>query len=152
MAGNMIFAKRIKELRQQDERGFSQEDIAAKFKYSKQTVSQWENKGKVPRHAVLLELAELFETTTDYLLGYSNERYTQPSSHNDLVKMANEIHQLGAMPRYHEVVKIFNNMSAHEREKRMQEAWDMVSKIESLPANHREAVRIVIDLLAPTQK
>jgi DNA-binding transcriptional regulator YiaG len=45
--GNMIFAKRIKQLR--EENGDSQESLSVIFNYSKQAISNWEVSGKVPR-------------------------------------------------------------------------------------------------------
>lgn len=64
---NMIFASRVRELR--DEKGMTQESLAAVFDYTKQAVQQWENGGKIPRNEVLIKLAEYFNVTTDYLLG-----------------------------------------------------------------------------------
>ena len=66
-SGNMVFAKRIKKLRELKKE--SQEDIAKLAGYKKQAVSHWEIKGKVPRARVLRLLAEHFATSSDYLLG-----------------------------------------------------------------------------------
>lgn len=66
-SGNMVFAKRIKKLREMKKE--SQEDIAKLAGYKKQAVSHWEIKGKVPRARVLRLLAEHFATSSDYLLG-----------------------------------------------------------------------------------
>lgn len=69
--GNMIFAKRIKQLR--EGKGDSQESLAAIFNYSKQAVFNWEINGKIPRDKVLMKLAERYETSSDYLLGYTDD-------------------------------------------------------------------------------
>jgi transcriptional regulator with XRE-family HTH domain len=71
MNGNMIFAKRIKQLRA--EKGDSQESLAAIFNYSKQAVSNWEVSGKIPRHKVLEKLAERYNASIDYLLGFTDD-------------------------------------------------------------------------------
>ena len=76
MKGNKVFAKRIKEFR--ESKGISQEDLATMFGYKKQAVSHWENNGKVPRGTVLERLAELFNTSSDYLLGITDD----PISYN----------------------------------------------------------------------
>lgn len=68
--GNMVFAKRIKKLREMKKE--SQEEIAKLAGYKKQAVSHWEIKGKVPRAKVLRVLAEHFATSSDYLLGIDN--------------------------------------------------------------------------------
>ncbi|MBU2702269.1 transcriptional regulator with XRE-family HTH domain [Sporomusaceae bacterium BoRhaA] len=71
MNGNMIFAKRIKQLR--EEKGDSQESLAAIFNYSKQAVSNWEVSGKIPRHKVLEKLAERYNISIDYLIGFTDD-------------------------------------------------------------------------------
>jgi len=77
--GNMIFAKRIKQLR--EENGDSQESLAVIFNYSKQAISNWEVSGKVPRSKVLEKLAERYETTSDYLLGFTDDPHSiRPSN------------------------------------------------------------------------
>lgn len=72
MEGNMIFAKRIKKLR--ETRGESQEDLAKLVGYKKQAISHWEINGKIPRTRALEIIAKHYETTSDYLLGINSER------------------------------------------------------------------------------
>lgn len=74
MEGNMIFAKRIRKLR--ENRGESQEDLAKLVGYKKQAISHWENNGKVPRTRALEIIAKHYETTSDYLLGINSEHKT----------------------------------------------------------------------------
>ena len=91
MNGNMFFAKRIKELREL--KGDSQEDLANLFGYKKQAVSHWENNGKVPRGKVLEKLAERYQTSSDYLLGITDnpERVsTEPQKPKDLEKFLDQ--------------------------------------------------------------
>lgn len=71
VSGNMIFAKRIKRLR--EEHGESQEDLAKIVGYKKQAVSHWETNGKVPRGKVLSILAQHYNTSSDFLLGMDND-------------------------------------------------------------------------------
>lgn len=73
--GNKTFAERIKSYREKS--GISQEELASKYGYTKQTVSSWENNGQIPRDSVLRNLASFFETSTDYLLGLTDD----PSPH-----------------------------------------------------------------------
>jgi len=93
--GNMIFAKRVKSFR--EETCVSQEDLASNYGYTKQTVSSWENNGQIPRDPVLKSLATLFNTSTDYLLGFTddprstNAKTQQPK---DLLKLLDQEQQL----------------------------------------------------------
>lgn len=73
----MIMADKIIILRKKN--GWSQEELAEKMGVSRQSVSKWEGAQSVPDLKKILQLAELFGVTTDYLLKDSieNEEYTQ---------------------------------------------------------------------------
>ena len=60
------FGTRLKDLR--IEYGLTQEEVADKICVTKQAVSKWENGLSLPDVAALGSLAELFDTTVDYLL------------------------------------------------------------------------------------
>lgn len=59
--------ERIKELR--FVKGISQVDLAKRLNVSKQSVSNWENDNIQPSIEVLIKLADIFNVSTDYLLG-----------------------------------------------------------------------------------
>ncbi|MBE5748939.1 MAG: helix-turn-helix transcriptional regulator [Clostridiales bacterium] len=62
-----VLGLRIAQLRK--ENGLTQKQLADKLKVDNTTISSWElGKNDVPT-AILVELAKLFDTTTDYLLG-----------------------------------------------------------------------------------
>ncbi len=61
------FAKRIKELRQ--ENNLTQRELADYFGFDRSTVSDWETRGREPAFDLLIELANYFGVTIDYLLG-----------------------------------------------------------------------------------
>lgn len=65
--GNLIFSKRIKELR--GNKGLSMDQLASELGITKSRVNMWENNGTIPRGEVLIQLARFFHVTTDYLLG-----------------------------------------------------------------------------------
>ncbi len=50
------------------DKGWSQEELAAKINVSRQSVSKWESGTAIPDLSRILEIAEIFEVTTDYLL------------------------------------------------------------------------------------
>ncbi len=62
----MILADKITEERKKN--GWSQEELAAKLGVSRQAVSKWESAGSIPDLQKVIQLATLFDVTTDYLL------------------------------------------------------------------------------------
>lgn len=66
----MIFPKRLKELRQK--KGLTQQEIADLLHVNRVTYTNWEKGNREPNFEKLFLLAEYLETTTDYLLGKSD--------------------------------------------------------------------------------
>lgn len=62
-----MLGARIKELRK--EFGLSQVALADQMEVTKQTISNWENENIQPSIDMLVGLANIFNVTTDYLLG-----------------------------------------------------------------------------------
>ena len=62
----MILADKIVENRKKN--GWSQEELADKLGVSRQSVSKWESAQAIPDMKKILQLAEVFNVTTDYLL------------------------------------------------------------------------------------
>ncbi|HHW94879.1 MAG TPA: helix-turn-helix transcriptional regulator [Mogibacterium sp.] len=62
----MILADKIIEERKKN--GWSQEELADKLGVSRQAVSKWESAGSIPDLQRIIQLSELFEVSTDYLL------------------------------------------------------------------------------------
>ena len=69
----MILADKIIENRKKN--GWSQEELADKLGVSRQSVSKWEGAQAVPDMKKILQLAELFNVSTDYLLRDDIEIY-----------------------------------------------------------------------------
>lgn len=65
---------RIKELRKK--MGMRQKDLAAKLKIAQNTISTWENGLYEPDNQAVIKLAEIFDVTTDYILG--RDSYVAP--------------------------------------------------------------------------
>lgn len=66
MRENMILADKIMEERKKN--GWSQEELADKLSVSRQAVSKWESAQSVPDLQRVIQLAEIFNVSTDYLL------------------------------------------------------------------------------------
>lgn len=62
----MILAEKIIRLRKQF--GWSQEDLAEKLDISRQSVSKWESASSIPDLNRIIQLADIFGVTTDYLI------------------------------------------------------------------------------------
>lgn len=75
MRGNMrSFGEILTSLR--EERGIYQKELAAILKVSVGTVSNYENNIHFPDQEALLQLADYFGVTVDYLLGRTSYRYS----------------------------------------------------------------------------
>ena len=75
MRGNMrSFGEILTSLR--EERGIYQKELAAILKVSVGTVSNYENNIHFPDQDALLQLADYFGVTVDYLLGRTSFRYS----------------------------------------------------------------------------
>ena len=70
--GNIIFSRRLKELREKS--NLSMEQLAKILNVTKSRINMWENNGTVPRSEVLIKLAKYFGVSTDYLLGNNDSR------------------------------------------------------------------------------
>ena len=64
-------------------RGLNQVEFAKILCVTKQCVSNWENDNVVPSIDMLCKIADLFEVSTDYLLGRSERRVVEVSSLTD---------------------------------------------------------------------
>lgn len=65
--GNQVFSKRIKDLR--EAKRLSMDQLAKELNITKSRVNMWENNGTIPRGDLLIQLAQYFNVSTDYLLG-----------------------------------------------------------------------------------
>ncbi len=63
---NMILADKI--INERKKNGWSQEELADKLSVSRQSVSKWEGAQSIPDISKILQMAELFGVSTDYLL------------------------------------------------------------------------------------
>lgn len=68
---------RLRDLRL--EKGLLQKDIAGLLGVDRTTYSKYESEASEPNWDTLIELAKIFEVSTDYLLGVTNRRGTPPT-------------------------------------------------------------------------
>ena len=67
-----IFSKRLKSLRK--ENGITQEKLAKILNYSRSTVTKYESGHRIPSKNFLIDIADYFEVSIDYLLDRTNIR------------------------------------------------------------------------------
>lgn len=67
------FAKRLEELR--NESGLTKEALSKKLNLAKSTYGTYENDKYFPDPKTIRDIAEFYHTTSDYLLGLTDERY-----------------------------------------------------------------------------
>lgn len=65
-----LVGHRIKSFRHSS--GLSQEELAKDLKITISALSQYETGKRLPRYGILMNIADYFHTTTDYLLGRTN--------------------------------------------------------------------------------
>ena len=71
---NIMLGKRLKQLR--NEYNITQQELADKLGINRATIAGYETKGVEPGHEILINIANFFNCSIDFLLGNSNERCT----------------------------------------------------------------------------
>lgn len=68
----MKFSERLTQLRK--EKGYNQQYVASYMGVTQVSISNWERGFKEPNFQALIDLTNLFDVTSDYLLGISDNR------------------------------------------------------------------------------
>ncbi len=76
-----MIADRIKQLREQN--NMTQADLARKLRITRSAVNSWEMGISVPSTALIMNLADLFHVSTDFLLGMQRTSTIDVSQLND---------------------------------------------------------------------
>ncbi|WP_191561657.1 helix-turn-helix domain-containing protein [Metabacillus idriensis] len=93
-----LIGARIKKCRQEND--FSQEELANKLDMKRSNVANYEAGRVVPPGNVLLEMSNIFNVTTDYLLGSTNNPYSNISlDDNDLKQIQRQRSKLTGKDR-----------------------------------------------------
>lgn len=79
--GDYMIANKIKILR--ENKGLSQKALADKLGITRSSVNAWEQGISVPSTQYIVELATLFEVSTDYLLNFKNDKAISIEGLND---------------------------------------------------------------------
>ena len=88
----MILADKIAEERKRN--GWSKEELAERLGVSRQAVSKWESAGSVPDLQKVIQLAELFGVSTDYLLKDEMEPEMRGTGYEGLSESEQMLHRV----------------------------------------------------------
>ncbi len=83
-----MFCLKLKMLRENE--GLSQQALAEKLNVSQSTVGMWESNNRKPNRKALEKIASLFNVSTDYLLGLTDNPTPQQYNKNVLVLSTKE--------------------------------------------------------------
>lgn len=76
--------ERLNELFDADPRNDT--EIAEKLNVSKQTVCSWRNGRRSPKKSVLIQIAELYGVSVEWLMGFDVDRMYRPRDYNEELK------------------------------------------------------------------
>lgn len=73
----MTFGERLKDLRKK--RSLTQSQLGEKLNVTKASISGYENDTRSPDRETLVKIAEIFNVSTDYLLGRTDDKEKAPT-------------------------------------------------------------------------
>jgi transcriptional regulator with XRE-family HTH domain len=139
------FSNRLISLRK--ERNLTQEDMAKVIQKKRSTVSGYETEGKEPDLETVCLLAKYFGVSTDYLLGYSDERnHTEQVFFNDTVNFQRHFNSLPAELRpvvskcFDSFYLLLNRDMQLARPERLKIYEELLHTLQSLRAEIRKSI------------
>jgi transcriptional regulator with XRE-family HTH domain len=81
---------RLKSLRK--ENGYTLEQVAEKLNTTKVTLSRYENNLREPKRETISQFAKLFNVSTDYLHGHTNDKFTL--TNDDKIDIKNSLEKI----------------------------------------------------------
>lgn len=112
-----IFCDRLKKLRSDKE--ISQAKLAILFNVAQQTIDKWERGITMPDIETVVKLAIFFEVPTDYLLGLSNNMYSNDNNGDEEIIIRGAARSKGNVPKTLEIKttrKILDEAKKHIHE------------------------------------
>ena len=139
------FSTRLISLRK--ERGMTQTDLANLIHKKRSTVSGYEIEGKEPDFETVCFLAQYFDVSTDYLLGYSDEKnHTEQVFYNDRVNFERHFKAMPAELRpvvakcFDDFYLLLNRDMQLRRPERLRVYQELLHTLQSLRADIRKLV------------
>jgi transcriptional regulator with XRE-family HTH domain len=97
-------------------KGYTQEELASKVNVTKGTISNYENGHSTPSNEMLKDLADILNTSTDYLLGRTNE-LDKPSEFNKRNVTYDPLHELLLGPDEEIFFHDYKSLSDEDKQK-----------------------------------
>lgn len=139
------FSNRLIALRK--ERSLTQEDMAKVIQKKRSTVSGYETEGKEPDLETVCVLAKYFGVSTDYLLGFSDERtHTESVFYNDKINFERHFKSMPAELRpvvakcFDSFYLLLNRDMQLARPERLRVYEELLHTLQSLRADIRKAI------------
>lgn len=139
------FSDRLISLRK--ERGMTQEELAKAINKKRSTLSGYETEGKEPDLELVCFLAKYFGVSTDYLLGYSDERnHVEQVFFNDTVNFERHFRSLPAELRpvvaqcFDSFYLLLGRDIQLARPERLRVYQELLHTLQSLRADIRKAI------------
>lgn len=115
----MSIGQRIKSRR--EELGMSQEDLAHRIGYkSKSSINKIELDIQQLRQSKIKQIADALETTTDYIMGWSEKKNDEPKEKHDITDLIKN--QYGS--DVYELVQLYSKLNEAGKNKIMEELSD----------------------------
>lgn len=115
----MSIGQRIKSRR--EELGMSQEDLAHRIGYkSKSSINKIELDIQQLRQSKIKQIADALETTTDYIMGWSEKKNDEPKEKHDITDLIKN--QYGS--DVYELVQLYSKLNEAGKNKIMEELCD----------------------------
>lgn len=109
-----MFDKRLRNLR--EVKGYNQEKLAKLLGLSSSTIGMYEQKRRQPDNETLVKIAEIFDVSTDYLLGKSEVKNIAKPYSDELEKtLYNKTKELSIEEKT-AILNIINLFGKHEKE------------------------------------
>lgn len=124
----MSIGQRIKSRR--EELGMSQEDLAHKIGYkSKSSINKIELDIQQLRQSKIKQIADALETTTDYIMGWSEKKNDEPKEKYDVTDLIKN--QYGS--DVYELVQLYSKLNEAGKNKIMEELRDTAALYQNTP-------------------
>lgn len=92
--------ERLKDLRK--EKGYTLEQVAEKLNTTKVTISRYENNLREPKREAISQFAKLFNVSTDYLHGHTNDKFSLTKE--DKMDIKNSLEKIKSELSTHETI------------------------------------------------
>ncbi len=119
---NQIFAERFKELRVNS--GYTQQQLANLFNVTRPCICYWETGKRVPDYTKLIEICRFFKVSSDYLLGFTNNKKPNLNEKRHEYNSDNYLDISKLSEKYkHEIKEFYEYLSYKQEKEKLQNKY-----------------------------